>query len=276
MAGPLVSLLTDFGTADPWVAICKGVILSIAPEVRLLDVTHEIRAFSVRAGAFVLRAAVPALPVGVHMAVVDPGVGTERRPIGVHVARGDVLVGPDNGLLLDAADALGGIAAVHELVNPAFRRPAMSRTFHARDVFAPAAAHLVLGAPLGAFGPPVSPGALVRLPAPSVSIDRAAEILSTEVLYVDGYGNVKLANGRGALEAALGDVSPGDEVAIHWEGAEHETRWGRTFADAQIGRTVLYEDSLGLVSLAVNQGNAGALLQLPEGTRVRVSRLRHA
>ena len=272
MAGPLVSLLTDFGSADPWVAICKGVILSIVPDARLLDITHDIRAFSVRAGAFVHAAVLPELPVGVHLAVVDPGVGTARRPIAVRATRGDLLVGPDNGLLLPGAEALGGVVEVRELANPAFRRIGASRTFHGRDIFAPAAGHLAAGAPFDTLGPVVPTPSLVWPTPPTVSIDQAAAVVTAEVLYVDGYGNLKFGLARDALELGLGPLTPGDPLFLRWSAAEHRTHWGATFADAPVGRSVLYEDSLDRISLAINQGDAAAAVRLAEGADVRITR----
>lgn len=270
MPGAFVSLLTDFGTADPWVAICKGVILRIVPAARLLDISHDIPVFGVRAGAFVLAAALPELPVGTHLAVVDPGVGTVRRPIAIRTARGDSLVGPDNGLLIPATEALGGIIAAHELVAQKYRGPATSNTFHGRDIFAPAAGHLAHRVPIAAFGPALAPGSLVRLHTPGVAI--AAGALATSVLYVDGYGNIKLAGSLDDLTAALGPLAVGDPITLDWAGAEHATTWGRTFADALPGRSVLYRDSLGLLSLAVNQGSAGALLRLEPDVPLRLRR----
>jgi hypothetical protein len=163
---PLVSLLSDFGAGDPSAAICKGVILGIAPEAQLIDISHELRKFAIRDGAILLWCALPYLPVGVHVAVVDPGVGTDRLPVAIRTGRGDTLVGPDNGLLLLAPDRLGGVVAAHVLENPAYRLPIVSSSFNGRDIFAPAAAHLALGVPIDALGPSVPVERLVRLPIP--------------------------------------------------------------------------------------------------------------
>jgi S-adenosyl-L-methionine hydrolase (adenosine-forming) len=251
---PFVSLLTDFGMDGPWVAICKGVILSLAPDVRFVDISHEVPPFAVRAGAFVLAAALPELPVGVHLAVVDPGVGTARRPLVVRAARGDLLVGPDNGLLLDAVDALGGVEAAHELTAQEYRRATSARTFHGRDIFAPAVGHLLCGVPTIAFGPALATSSLVRLAPPAVVVSPGA--LRTAVLYVDRFGNVKLAGGPAALADALGPPAPGDRLRLTASGREYETVWGETFGDAAPGASILYVDSLGHLSLAINQGDA--------------------
>src|SRR5439155_14262393 len=160
---PVISLLTDFGLRDPSAAICRGVILAIAPEARLIDISHEVRKYAVRDGALLLWCALPYLPVGIHVAVVDPGVGTERRPVAIRTGRGDVLVGPDNGLLLPPSERVGGIVEARELREPAYRLPQVSSSFHGRDIFAPAAAHLARGVPLASLGPAVDPDSLARL-----------------------------------------------------------------------------------------------------------------
>ncbi len=284
-ARPLISLTTDFGERDPSPAICRGVILGIAPDVRLLDVSHEIAKYAVLDGALLLWAALPYLPVGVHVAVVDPGVGTARLPIAVRVARGDVLVGPDNGLLLPAADRLGGIVAAHALENADYRLPVVSASFHGRDVFAPAGAHLALGVPLGAFGRPLDPSGLVRpdLPAPEMMPDA----LATAVIYVDTFGNVKLAGERQDLEAALGVLEPGNSLQVSpsprgpaldgdrvrpRQAAPATLTWQLTFAAVPQGEALLYEDSYGRLCLAVDQGDAAARLGFRAGDRLTIRR----
>ncbi|MGC8634726.1 MAG: SAM hydrolase/SAM-dependent halogenase family protein [Candidatus Limnocylindrales bacterium] len=273
---PLVSLTTDFGERDPSAAICRGVILSIAPEVRLLDVSHEVAKYSILDGALLLWSALPYLPVGIHAAVVDPGVGTGRLPIGVRVARGDVLVGPDNGLLVPAAERLGGIRAVHALESAEYRLPVVSASFHGRDIFAPAAAHLALGVPLAAFGRALDPDRLVRLDLPQPEIQRGA--LATAVLYVDTFGNVKLAGERPDLEAALGELAEGDALLVDvgaGSGSRHTLQlgWQTTFGAVPAGQPLLYEDSYGRLCVAINQGNAGERFGLHAGDRVAI---RHA
>jgi S-adenosylmethionine hydrolase len=282
---PLVSLTTDFGERDPSPAICRGVILGIAPGVRLLDVSHEISKYAVLDGALLLWAALPYLPVGVHVAVVDPGVGTARLPIAVRVARGDVLVGPDNGLLLPVAERLGGIVAAHALENAEYRLPVVSASFHGRDVFAPAGAHLALGVPLEAFGPRIAPADLVRLDLPAPEVAPGA--LATAVIYVDTFGNVKLAGERQDLEAALGPLAPGNPLSIvpsprgpspgearaAMRGARSATvTWQLTFGAVRPGEPLLYEDSYGRLCLAVDQGDAGTWMGLRTGDRLTIRR----
>jgi S-adenosyl-L-methionine hydrolase (adenosine-forming) len=194
-----VSFTTDYGRGDGFVAACLGVIARTAPHVRVIDVTHDVPPGDVRRGATVLAQTVGYLPPAVHLAVVDPGVGTARRGLAV-VAGAGVLVGPDNGLLLPAAGALGGITAAYELAEREFWLPGVSRTFHGRDVFAPVVAHLANGVDPPALGPAVAAGDLVRLPEPAVTA-RPGE-LTAEVLTIDGFGNVQLAATASDLRTA--------------------------------------------------------------------------
>jgi S-adenosylmethionine hydrolase len=272
----LISLLTDFGTRDPWLAICKGVILSIAPDARLLDISHEIAPFDIREGALTLAAALPELPVGVHVAVVDPGVGTQRRALGLRTARGDLLVGPDNGLLGAAAAALGGVTAAHELRDPRYRRATVSHTFHGRDVFAPAAAYLATGVPLAQLGPLLRVDELVSLDLPRPDIV-GGRLLQTGVLLVDAFGNVELAGNAGDVEGAIGPLRPGDRLVLEWwqpEGAAmRETAvWAETFGEVEPGAVLVHEDSLGRLAIAVSQGSAADQLGIGVGTVVNVLR----
>jgi len=296
-APPLVSLTSDFGDRDPSAAICRGVVLAIAPAVRLLDVSHEIEKYSIPDGALVLWCALPYLPVGVHVAVVDPGVGTARLPVAIRVARGDVLVGPDNGLLRPVAERLGGIVAVHALESAEYRLPVVSTSFHGRDIFAPAAAHLALGVPLQAFGRPIDPAALIRLDLPAPEV-RTGQV-STAAVYVDTFGNVKLGGERADLERALGQLAPGTGLALEIDSGPRASiadagavdladglrrsrpvirartlhlPWVDTFGSVQHGEALLYEDSYGRLCLAVNRGDAGRLLSIGAGDRVVIRR----
>src|SRR5438105_15898390 len=150
-----ITFLTDFGLEDDFVGTCHGVMKRIAPEVQIIDLTHGVRPGRIQQGALVLANALPYMPAGVHLAVVDPGVGGGRRPLALRDAEGRLYVGPDNGLLLPAADRFGGVAAAHELASPEYALESVSRTFHGRDLFSPAAAHLANGVDLGALGPPI-------------------------------------------------------------------------------------------------------------------------
>ncbi|MDO3682410.1 S-adenosyl-l-methionine hydroxide adenosyltransferase family protein [Micromonospora sp. C28ISP2-4] len=251
-------MTTDYGLADGFVAACHGVLARLAPAVRVIDVTHLIPPADVRRGAAVLAQTVPYLPWGVHVAVVDPGVGTARRGIAL-AAPGGLLVGPDNGLLIPAAEALGGVTAAVELTNPDWLGPAVSRTFHGRDVFAPVAARLALGAPPAEAGPAVDPGALVRLPEPVVRAEPGC--LSAEVLTVDHFGNVQLAAPGALLDGLPSRVLVNGHEAVH----------GRTFGDAEPGTLVVYVDSAGLVAVAVNTGRAADTLNATPGALIKIT-----
>ncbi|MFI5255539.1 MAG: S-adenosyl-l-methionine hydroxide adenosyltransferase family protein [Candidatus Limnocylindrales bacterium] len=278
---PVISLTTDFGARDPSAAICTGVILTIAPRATVIDISHEVAKFQVSDGALLLWCALPYLPVGVHVAVVDPGVGTARLPIGVATARGDVLVGPDNGLLLPAAERLGGISAAHVLENPDYRLATVTASFHGRDIFAPAAAHLALGVALAEFGRPLDPSTLVRLDWPEPR--RSPGALETGVIYVDTFGNVKLAGELADLEAALGPLADGDRLAIAWAGApepgeadtasEIEAAFVETFGRVAPGQALVYVDSYGRLCLAANQASLAANLGLRAGQPLSLRRV---
>ncbi|SCL31853.1 SAM hydrolase/SAM-dependent halogenase family protein [Micromonospora inyonensis] len=252
-----VSLTTDYGLSDGFVAACHGVIARLAPQVRVIDVTHLVPPTDVRHGAAVLAQTVPFLPAGVHVAVVDPGVGTSRRGIAVE-APGGLLVGPDNGLLVPAAEALGGVRAAVELTNPRWLAPEVSRTFHGRDVFAPVAARLATGASLAEAGPALDPADLVRLPEPVLEVTPTG--FTAEVLTVDHFGNVQLA----APPSVLADRPPTLRVG------GHEAVHGRTFGDAPPGQIVIYVDSADRVAVAVNGGRAADRLGVRPGDPVPV------
>src|SRR5919197_688129 len=206
-----VTFLSDFGLEDGFVGTCHGVIKRIAPEVQIIDLTHGIPPQNVLHGALVLAKALEYVPPGVHLAVVDPGVGTARRPLALEDGEGRLYVGPDNGLLVPAAEAGGGIAAAHELANPRYALSRVSRTFHGRDLFAPAAAHLALRVPVAQLGPPLD------LPAgrrPAVVARTFADVAPGElVVFEDASGNVSLAVSGGSASAALG-LRIGEQVWI--------------------------------------------------------------
>ena len=251
-----ISLTTDYGLEDGFVAACHGVIARIAPTVRVIDVTHAVAPGDVARGAAVLADTVAALPPAVHVAVVDPGVGTARRGVALRAA-GGLLVGPDNGLLLWAADALGGVAAAVELRSENVR----FRTFHGRDVFCPGAARLALGQELAAEGRPLDPATLVRLPDPTVR--HGEGWVEAEVRTVDRFGNVQLA----ATDAAGldGALRVGDTPAVR----------GRTFADARPGGLVVLIDSAGRLAVAADGASAAALLRVAPGDVVRIEKAGH-
>jgi S-adenosyl-L-methionine hydrolase (adenosine-forming) len=261
-----ITFLTDFGYQDDFVGTCHGVIKRIAPEVQIIDITHGLEAGRVLQGALVLANALPYMPPGVHLAVVDPGVGGSRRALALRDGEGRLYVGPDNGLLVPATERFGGIADAYELANPAYALESVSRTFHGRDLFAPAAAHLALGVDPKELGPPVDPEALARLdlPQPEVGANR----IRATVLYVDRFGNVALNLTREHLEQT--DVVPGTQVEIEAAGERYFAVAARTFADARSGDLILYEDAYRNVALAVSRGDAATLLGVRPGQEVRI------
>jgi S-adenosylmethionine hydrolase len=262
----VITFLSDFGLQDDFVGTCHGVMKRIAPEVEVIDITHGIPPQQVLQGALVLCNTLPYMPTGAHLAVVDPGVGSHRRPLALRTGDGRFLVGPDNGLLLPAADTLGGVAEAHELANPEYALDSVSRTFHGRDLFSPAAAHLSLGVPLSELGPPIDPGALVRLdvPVPDVGQNR----IRASVLYVDHFGNIQLNLKRQHLEDA--GVLPGVTVELELSLDRYYATAARTFADARPGDIILYEDSYGNIAIAISGGSAAALFSAGANQEVRI------
>ena len=272
---PFISFMTDFGVGSSAPSVCRGVMLGIATDARLVDVTHAIRQFAVRDGAFLLARSVPYFPVGVHVAVVDPGVGTDRRPIALRAARGDYLVGPDNGLLLPAARALGGVVAARALENRALWLPTVSNTFHGRDLFSPVGAHLASGTSFETVGPELDTAQITDLVMP-VATPREGG-LDTSVLFIDAFGNCRLAGEIGDLASAFGPMQRGRsfELVLAAHGTHPAGRlpiaWVATFGDVPTGAPLLYEDAdYAGPALAVNQGSAAEQFGLSLDTPVRI------
>jgi S-adenosyl-L-methionine hydrolase (adenosine-forming) len=267
---PVITFLSDYGLNDEFVGTCHGVIARVCPAARVIDLTHGVPRQDVRAGALVLAAALPYLPVGVHLAVVDPGVGGERRAVAAKLGDGRVLVGPDNGLLSLAATVGGGCVAAVDIGDSPFRLQPVSPTFHGRDIFAPVAARIASGAALSECGSPVDPGGLLTLELPHPEV--LDGVLIAHVIYVDAFGNVQLDAGR--EEMARAGVNPGVEVVIS-TGAEPRVpvpaRYARTFTDVPPAELVIYEDSARRLAIAVNQGAAAAQLGVGSGAEVRIS-----
>jgi hypothetical protein len=239
----------------------------VAPGVRVIDVSHGVAAQDVRGGAVMLAQAVPYLPRAVHLAVVDPGVGSGRRMVAVE-AGGQVLVGPDNGLLVGAAEALGGVDRVVALEEPAYRLATVSRTFHGRDVFAPAAAHLAAGVDPRKLGPELDPAGLVRLERTAPRAD--GRRVGARVVGVDHFGNLALDLRRDELAGA--GLAVGDPVELRVGGRAHRLVVAETFASVPAGELVLHEDSFGSLAVAVNLGRAADRLGAGPGDQVEILR----
>ena len=262
MAAPIIALLTDFGQRDSFVGVLRGVILGIAPDARLADITHDVPPQDVATGAWTLSAAWRFFPEGtIFLCVVDPGVGSARLPIALRC--GDrYFVGPDNGLCTPMLTGGEPTAAV-ALNNPHYQRPNPAPTFHGRDIFAPAAAHLAAGVPLESLGSPLAADQLVTLPFPAASWE--GDTLRGEVLHVDHYGN--LITTIGGDLAALVLATPGSALTI---GAHTITARGRAFSDGAPGQPMLYLDSSGYLAIAARDTSAAAQLSAARGDPVRV------
>ncbi|GAA3727855.1 hypothetical protein HDA32_000280 [Spinactinospora alkalitolerans] len=261
-----LSFLTDYGRSDGFVAICHGQMLRHAPAVRIIDITHEVPPGDVRRGATVLAETVPELPPAVHVCVVDPGVGTERRSVAI-AAGGHVLVGPDNGLMTWAAAALGGVGGVRELTEPRLWRHPVSRTFHGRDVYAPVGARIAAGLPLEEVGEEVAADTLRSLPEPRSAVGPGAA--HGEVRAIDRFGNVQLSLGGGALERMGGAPEGPRRVAVRLrDRGDRVIAVGATFGDVAPGELVLIADSAGHLAVAENGGNAAERLGTAVGDPV--------
>jgi S-adenosyl-L-methionine hydrolase (adenosine-forming) len=262
MSAPIVTFLSDYGLDDDFVGVCHGVIATICPEARVIDITHGVERHDVRAGAVIMAGALPYMPVGVHLAVVDPDVGAERRAVAVRLGDGRTLVGPDNGLLWPSVEAGGGAIEAVEIATSPFRLEPVSATFHGRDIFAPVAARLAAGVTLAEVGVPLDPDELVGLSLPAPEVRDGT--LVAHVVHVDRFGNVQLDAGHPDL-ATLG-LRLGRRVAI----GSRKAPFVRTFAETGGGELLVYEDSDRLLALAVNGGDAAAELGLSVGDSVQI------
>jgi S-adenosylmethionine hydrolase len=254
-----ITFLSDYGYADEFAGVCRAVIARIAPDARVIDITHGLRRHAVRQGAVVLANALPFTPAGVHLAIVDPGVGTERRPVAIRVAEADrVLVGPDNGVLALASKRLGGAVEAVDLATSKFRLEPVTSTFHGRELFSPVAAQLALGASLAEAGEPIDGSSLatLELPQPRLYEDRVV----AHVVYVDGFGNAALNVGHDHLATTF--LKLGHRAVVDTGGARITVPFGRAFADVGPGQGILYEDSSHNLALAVNRDSAAEMLGL--------------
>jgi S-adenosylmethionine hydrolase len=261
-----ITFLSDFGLQDDFVGTCHGVIKRIAPDTQIVDITHGIEPQAVLQGALVLASTLPYMPAGVHLAVVDPRVGSDRRALALRDGGGRLYVGPDNGLLVPAAEKLGGIVEAWELTNAAYMLEPVSRTFHGRDVFAPVAAHLARGIAPEELGPRVEPASLVRLQLPEPEIGEST--IRATVLYVDRYGNVQLNLARGDVERA--GVVPGRRIELDLGSERYYATAARTFADARAGDIILYEDAYENIAVAITDGNAAEMFSIRPGRALTI------
>ncbi|MGI9647972.1 MAG: SAM hydrolase/SAM-dependent halogenase family protein [Acidimicrobiia bacterium] len=260
-----ISFLTDFGLSDEFVGVVHGVIARIEPELRVIDVTHGVPRGNVRAGALALVRAVQYLPEGVALVVIDPGVGTKRRPIAAETPWG-YFVGPDNGVLAPAVAMVGGATAVVALEDERFRIPSMGgATFDGRDVFAPAAAVLAADqAALSDLGPALDNDSLTPLLLPLVEPE--GEGVRGEVWWLDQFGNCQTNVASDDL-AGLG-LAPGEDVIVQVGATEYELPWLAAYGDVEPGQPLLHIDSYGLLAIAVREGSAADRLNLAEGHQV--------
>ncbi len=255
----MITLTTDFGLKDPYVAEMKGIILTINSNAALIDVTHSVDKFSVRMGAFVLMSAASYFPRGTtHVAIVDPGVGTERRAIVVQTER-DFFVGPDNGVLILAAQAQG-IEHVFEITNPKFMLPKVSSTFHGRDIFAPAAAHLDMAAEPSEFGAKITDAATPQF----TTVKRKNSYLIGEVLHVDGFGNI-------ITNINEKELAQSKTVNVKLPKAALEVVLGKTYAETKPQQPLALVGSHGFLEIALNQGNAAEKFHIKAGDKIEVA-----
>ncbi len=256
MAGVgIISLLTDFGLADTYVGQVKGAILAIAPAATLVDVTHAVAPQDVFGGAFLLWSAVEAFPATtIHLAVVDPGVGSARRAIAIRSRRGDHFVGPDNGLLIPAVERLGGAELAVELTEPRYWRPNPSSTFHGRDIFGPVAAHLANGVPLDQLGRNIRDVAWLELPEPRG--------LEGEVIHVDAFGNL------------ITNIPARDlPERFHLRLQERVIPSGTHYAAVSRGELIGLVGSDGLLELSAREASAAVITGATRGTRIKLERV---
>ena len=260
-----VCFLSDFGLADDFVGTCKGVMLRIAPGVSIVDLTHAVPGFAVETGAEILEHATRYMPGdAVYLAVVDPGVGTRRRELALRTEGGALLVGPDNGLLVPATEALGGVSEAVALTDERYHLTPISNTFHGRDVFAPVAAHLAVGVELPELGEAVDPSSLVRLDPPTADAG-AGEGLVARIISIDRFGNARLS-----LAQDESGLEYGDELQVDVGDGRMSVRYVETFGSAKAGELMLVPDSHWRLSLSINKGNAAHALALAVGGEVRL------
>jgi S-adenosylmethionine hydrolase len=262
-----ITFLTDFGVQDDYAGVCRGVMKRIAPDAQIINITHGIGPMAVTEGALMLARAIPYMPEGVHLAVVDPGVGGSRRAIALRARDGRVYVGPDNGLLTLAVPQADVESARH-LTNSRYHLEHVSRTFHARDVFAPVAAHIAAGAHFDDLGEAIDPATLVSIEIPEPAVTSSG--IRAQVTVVDRFGNLQLNLTREHVDAF--GVEPGERVELRFELDPFYAVVAETYSQAARGELMLYEDSYGAFAIAISGGNAGKLTGAGPGDVVRIGR----
>jgi S-adenosyl-L-methionine hydrolase (adenosine-forming) len=267
VGSPVVTFLSDYGLQDDFVGVCHGVIATICPRARVIDITHGVGRHDTRAGAVILRGALPYMPVGVHLAVVDPDVGAQRRAVALRLADDRVLVGPDNGLLAPVAESCGGVVQAVDIARSRYRLEPVSATFHGRDIFAPVAAQLASGLPFADAGEPFDPEALVKLGLPRPR--REDGVLVAHAVYIDRFGNVQLDAGHADLAGTGLKLGRGVQLEIG-PGASYNAHYVRTFADVAPDELLVYEDAYWTLAVAVNHGSAAARLGLAPDGELRI------
>jgi S-adenosyl-L-methionine hydrolase (adenosine-forming) len=262
----IVTLLTDYGRDDDFVGVCHGVIRSIDPDAQIVDITHGIRRYAVREGAIVLRNTLPYMPVGVHVAVVDPQVGTERRAVALRTADGRILVGPDNGLLSLAWQRCGGVEMAVDVTRSPHRLEPVSATFHGRDIFAPVGARLAAGAELADAGDPLEPEALAAVDLPAPRHEDGGIV--AHALVMDRFGNAGLNVDHDDLAGS--GITLGGGVELEVGGERYLATYAQTFADVKPGELLVYQDAYRTLAVAINRGDAAATLALRPDVEVRL------
>jgi S-adenosylmethionine hydrolase len=262
MPNPIITLTTDFGFRDPYVAEIKAVILSISPNARIVDVTHEVDKFSIRMGAYVLACAAPYFPEGtVHLAVVDPGVGTRRRAILIQT-RNSFFIGPDNGVLALAAKRQG-VGHVFEITNQKLMFSRISNTFHGRDIFAPVAAHLTNGTKPEEIGPEIQKIATAKF----ARVIKRKDSLIGEVLHIDGFGNI-ITN---IEEKELSSMNIKETVVVKFRNVKFRLKFCRTYAEVEKQEAVSIVGSHSFLEISVNQGSAADKFKVKSGDRIALT-----
>ncbi len=264
-----LTFLSDYGLDDAFVGVCHGVVARIAPEVRILDICHQLAAQDVEQGAVVLAAAVPYLPVGVHLALVDPVSKASTRPVVVRTADGSTFLAPDNGLSSQAWAVCGGVVAAYEVTNRELWLDNPSKLFRGRDIFSPVAARLATGLPADQVGPAIDPAELVVLTPRQPTVDD--DHVHGEVRAVDHFGNLSLNVARADLEAA--GMTLGDSVEVRVGGRTLHVPFTVTYGDVPRGRMAVCEDSYRHITIAVNQGDASRTLRCGRGDPLVISRV---